>query len=412
MTPFDTILDLLKRIAAALGITPTPTPEPSPPAPPPAPPPVPPPHPADAPLIFPAGTMKTIVPNGTIPYGFPWTQVSRWEPLYTRAGKEFRVSPLLLAAFSIIESHANHYRTGGRTGTREQVLSRGSDGYDSVPAVGMMQIKLGYHRAALPNADGYTPEGNLRLGAKLLAGWIKSEGSWEAALVNKYFPGDDSGSGITQQEYIRAIRGLIAEVKKSWSVPLPTPPPPVTPPSRSGSPYTVDGLSTPIILPFPLHVRLIPPSQTNQRPGQRMTPDRWVQHQTGNANRGANALMHQLYMANGAEGQQLGYHFAIDDHEAYQMIPVNEIAWHGGDGSGPCNYKGLSSELCMNADGNQQKARDNAAILAAEVMNAMNISSLKPHQACAGKWCPTQLLTEGKWPWFVDLVSRYRRERM
>ncbi len=172
--------------------------------------------PTEAVLTFPAGTVKTKVPQGTgQAYGFPWEQVSRWEPLYTRAGNEFGVAPLLLAAFSIIESNANHYRTGQRMGTRFDVLERGSDAFDNVPAVGMMQIKLGYHDPT--NAfNAYTPEGNLRLGAKLLAQWIREEGSWEAALTNKYFPGDDAQSGITQREYIRAIRDLIAEVKASW----------------------------------------------------------------------------------------------------------------------------------------------------------------------------------------------------
>ena len=58
--------------------------------------------PTEAVLQFPAGTVKTKVPQGTgQAYGFPWTQVSRWEPLYTRAGNEFGMAPLLLAAFSI-----------------------------------------------------------------------------------------------------------------------------------------------------------------------------------------------------------------------------------------------------------------------------------------------------------------------
>ena len=172
-------------------------------------------------MTFPTGTVTTKAPNRTTAYGFPWTQVSRWEPLYSQAGDEFGVAPLLLAAFSIIESNANHYTTGKRTGTRAEVIERTSDAFDRVPAVGMMQIKLGYHADKLPDADGYTPEGNLRLGAKLLAGWIRELGSLEKALTERYFPGDDAGSGITQREYIRAVRDLITEVKASWTQPKP-----------------------------------------------------------------------------------------------------------------------------------------------------------------------------------------------
>lgn len=402
MTVLDQILDLLTRIGAALGITPKPTPPPVTPSPPP---PVTPP-PAESVMTFPAGTIKTIAPNSSLPYGLPWTQVARWEPLYTRAGKEFGVAPLLLAAFSIIETNANHYTTGKRTGTKSEVIVRKADAFDQVPAIGIMQIKLGYHD---PNDEfnGWMPEGNIRLGAKLLAAWIKSEGSWEAALTNKYFPGDDAGSGITQREYIRAVRGLIAEVKASWP----------TEPAPSGSAYAVAGTSSTITLPFPLNVRLIPAGQTHQRPGIAMRPDRFIQHETGNPNPGANAFMHMQYLHNGAEGQQLSYHFTVDDEVAYQMLPVDEVAWHGGDGAGPCNFKGLSCELCIEHPvGSPQdtRAQENAAILCAELMNALGIESLKPHIECIGTdhHCPDRILNQpGGFQGFVNRVSVLRKER-
>lgn len=413
MTTLERILDLLTRIGAALGITPAPTPTPDP-VPPVTPSPVIP-TPAEPTLTFPAGTIKTIAPNSTRPYGFAWTQVSRWEPLYTRAGTEFGVAPLLLAAFSIIESNANHYSTGKRIGSTRQVIARKSDAYDQVPAVGMMQIKLGYHD---PNDtfDAWTPEGNLRLGAKLLAAWIKSEGSWEAALTNKYFPGNDAGSGITQHEYIRAVRDLIAEVKASWPN-EPTEPSPGHGPTTTDTPYQVSGLSSPIHLPFPLNVRLIPASQTHQRPGIRMRPDRWIQHETGNPGTGANAYMHMQYLHNGAEGQQLSYHFTVDDEAAYQMLPVDEVAWHGGDGAGPCNFRGLSCELCIEhpiGSPQDRRAQENAAILCAELMNALGIESLKPHVECVGTnhHCPDRILNQpGGFQGFVNRVSALRKER-
>ena len=388
---------------------PTPEPKPEPERPKPEPErPKPEPPPADG-LTFPSGSVKTIAPNSTRPYGFPWTQVSRWEPLYTRAGEEFGVAPLLLAAFSIIESNANHYTTGKREGTRAEVVTRASDAFDRVPAVGMMQIKLGYHDPG-DRFNAWTPEGNLRLGAKLLAQWITSEGSWEAALRNKYFPGDDAGSGISQTEYIRAVRDLIVEVKASWPD---IPKPPVSPhPPPIGNPYPVAGLSRTVTLPFPLHVRLMPASKVNQRPGRLMVPNRYVQHDTGNRTRGANAAMHMRYLFNGAEGQQLGYHFAVDDREAYQMIPVNEIAWHAGDGSGPCNMRGLSCELAINSDIDVPRSRENAAILAAELMNALGIETLSKHQDCSGKLCPQSLLNEPNgWTKWTARVRALQRDR-
>jgi N-acetylmuramoyl-L-alanine amidase CwlA len=71
----------------------------------------------------------------------------------------------------------------------------------------------------------------------------------------------------------------------------------------------------------------------------------------------------------------------------------------------------LSCELCINADINEPQSRRNAEILAAELMNAMGINSLKKHQDCAGKFCPQDMLGDGYWPRFVQRVSELRRER-
>lgn len=189
-------------------------------------------------------------------------------------------------------------------------------------------------------------------------------------------------------------------------------PAPTTPtPSRIGTPYSVAGTSKQVILPFPLKQAIIPTGQTNQRPGYTMIPDRYVQHDTGNRSVGAGAARHKNYLHEGAEGQLLSYHFTVDDKEAWQMIPVNEVAWHGGDSDGPCNMRGISCELCINADINEPKSRENAEILAAELMNALGIGSLKKHQDCSGKHCPGDMLNDGYWPTFVQRVTALRESR-
>lgn len=183
------------------------------PAPPVDPPVDPPPPPPDDRIIFPTGMIQTRMPNGAA--SIPWSQVSRWEPLFTRAVKEggYNYHPLLLALFAVVESRANQYSTGQMTGTRSQVVT----GKGDARSIGMLQIRLDLHQANAPQWDGYTPEGNIRLGALLLDRWMKSEGSWEAALSNKWHPGTDPASGVTREEYIRFIREAIAEVKKVWA---------------------------------------------------------------------------------------------------------------------------------------------------------------------------------------------------
>jgi len=227
-------------------------------------------------------------------------------------------------------------------------------------------------------------------------------------------PGPGYANGETPESVARYLDETVNRLNRYLG--FEDPPTTTPPPSRIGTPYSVAGTSKQVILPFPLKQAIISGNQTNQRPGYAMSPDRYVQHDTGNRNRGANAAMHKTYLHNGAlddygRPQQLSYHFTVDDREAWQMIPVNEVAWHGGDGSGPCNYGGVSCELCINVDINEPKSRENAEILAAEVMNALGISQLKKHQDCAGKHCPGDMLSDGYWPTFVSRVAAFRQSR-
>jgi hypothetical protein len=157
--------------------------------------------------------------------------------------------------------------------------------------------------------------------------------------------------------------------------------------------YSVAGLNTQIELPVPLIVRLIPVTQTRQRPGLiRQTPGAWVQHETGNFN--------------GAEGQTRSYHFTVDDKEVYQMIPVNEVTWQAADGSGPGNMAGVSCELCVNTDSDWTKARKNAEVLAGRVSKALGITKITRHYDYNvgdpdRHFCPKEMMSSGYWPTFV-----------
>jgi len=177
--------------------------------------------------------------------------------------------------------------------------------------------------------------------------------------------------------------------------------------------YSVAGLTTKIELPVPLIVQLIPKSQKNQRPGiTRQTPGYWVQHETANYNVGAGAQMHYRYLANGAEGQLLSFHFAVDDKVIYQMIPITEVTWQAADGAGPGNMSGISCELCVNQDSDWTVARHNAEALAAGVMKGagLTIDRLKRHYDFNAAdpdrhYCPKEMMTSGYWPVFVRNVG-------
>lgn len=190
-----------------------------------------------------------------------------------------------------------------------------------------------------------------------------------------------------------------------------TPPPP---PPGTGTAYHVEGLGQPISLSFPLKQMLVPKSLTLNRPGIPMSPTRWVQHETDNIQPGAGAFNQAQYLVGGAEGRQASWHFTVDDTIAYQTIPVTEVAWHGGDGDGPCNMHGVSCELCVNMlndPARMAKARHNAEELAGKIMGAMRLSIIERHADCCARLanpgdchtgCPKYIIRDGYWATFVS----------
>ena len=152
------------------------------------------------------GNVRTLRPNSRTPYGIPWSNVSRWEPAWTNAGTEFGVDPLLMAAMAVVESDANHYRPG-----TFEVIAR-DDGFGDGVSVGLMQVKPRIWQHLVPNADPDTPEGNIRLGAAIMAYAMGKHGTWQKALTTVYFPTNDP-NGTTQNAYVATVTSLMAEMR-------------------------------------------------------------------------------------------------------------------------------------------------------------------------------------------------------
>jgi hypothetical protein len=194
--------------------------------------------------------------------------------------------------------------------------------------------------------------------------------------------------------------------------------------------FQVAGLDGgPIDLPVPLHINLLPLSRMH-RPGiERHTPGFWVQHETGNSAIGAGARFHRDFLFNGApndlgQEQQLSYHFTVDDHEIFQMVPIDEVTWQAADGGGPGNMSGISCEMCINRDGDMNRARQNAEALAREICHRLGLTAeqVKRHwdfnfgqSGCAEfcetpserrHHCPEMMLLDNYWPTFVANVAR------
>ena len=156
-----------------------------------------------------------------------------------------------------------------------------------------------------------------------------------------------------------------------------------------------------------------PVVSSGARPGIKMSKCIGVTiHNTDNSGVGADAQAHANLLKNSWKNKQQSWHFAVDEDGAYQSIPTDEIAWHAGDGgSGKGNTQTIAIEICMNSDGDLEKATDNAAQLAAQQLKEKGLSADKiyQHHDWSGKNCPSQIRAGKPYSWntFKAKVAAY-----
>ena len=152
--------------------------------------------------------------------------------------------------------------------------------------------------------------------------------------------------------------------------------------------------------------------EADNRPGG-SNPCKYITiHETGNAAKGADAAAHAAYLDSDAgERDMVSWHYTVDDHAIVQHLPDYETAYHAGDGAnGPGNAKSIGIEICVNEDGDFEKAKDNAASLVRLLMAEHGIPSLniKQHNNWSGKDCPHTIRhTSGAWAAFLALCNGY-----
>ncbi|WP_394137409.1 peptidoglycan recognition protein family protein [Cytobacillus oceanisediminis] len=142
-----------------------------------------------------------------------------------------------------------------------------------------------------------------------------------------------------------------------------------------------------------------------------MVPEYITIHETANTGNGANAQAHANLQFNG-NSRQASWHIQVDDLQAIQSLPFDEAGIHAGDGTyGNGNRKSIGVEICVNADGDFEKALDNASAVVGQLMKQFDIPSHKvvPHKHWSGKNCPANLL-KGRWEEFINLCSVERRQ--
>ncbi len=137
-----------------------------------------------------------------------------------------------------------------------------------------------------------------------------------------------------------------------------------------------------------------------------------VIHETGNFAAGADAAMHNRYLhSKEQKNTPLSWHYTVDDHQIYHHLPDSEKGYHASDSGtkGGGNDCGIGIEICVNADGDYTKAVDNAARLAAELLNRyhLDISDVKQHGDFTSKNCPERLRQGDNYEQFLQKIKEY-----
>ena len=106
------------------------------------------------------------------------------------------------------------------------------------------------------------------------------------------------------------------------------------------------------------------------------------------------------------------FHFAVDEREVVQLLPLDRHGWHAGDGEGDGNYRSVGVEICRSVFRNAndrlyRRAEANASLLTAALLRRFGLepSALRMHRDWSGKYCPHRILEAGTWESFVTRVA-------
>ena len=140
-----------------------------------------------------------------------------------------------------------------------------------------------------------------------------------------------------------------------------------------------------------------------------MTPEFIVVHNTANDASAQNEVKYMI-----SNNNQVSFHFAVDDKEVVQGLPLDRNAWACGDGAnGKGNRKGIQIEICYSKSGGArfENAEKNAAKFIAQLLKerGWGVDKVKKHQDFSNKYCPHRTLDKG-WASFVNMIKDYLNE--
>lgn len=143
-----------------------------------------------------------------------------------------------------------------------------------------------------------------------------------------------------------------------------------------------------------------------------------VIHDTQNTSKGADADRHFKYFNGGNRNSSAD--FFVDDKKILQVNDCKKFyTWQVGDGKGKygiTNQNSIGIEICINADGDYNKAFENAVELTKYLMKELNIpiENVVRHYDASRKNCPASMSENGweKWTEFKkaleDNMSKFK----
>lgn len=134
-----------------------------------------------------------------------------------------------------------------------------------------------------------------------------------------------------------------------------------------------------------------------------------VIHDTGNTGKGANANSHFNYFNGGNRNSSAD--FFVDDTQVLQINDYTKYyTWHCGDGHGKygiTNHNSVGIEICVNSDGNYDKAFAKAVELTKYLMKQLSIpiERVVRHYDASRKNCPASM-SNNSWKLWADFKNR------
>lgn len=168
---------------------------------------------------------------------------------------------------------------------------------------------------------------------------------------------------------------------------------------------------------------MVPESKYGTKCPYAMAPKKITVHNTDNEMPAINEINYMI-----SNNNETSYHYAGDEKEVIQAIETTRNAWAAGDGgNGYGNRNTIHYEICRNYDRTRRttnllsplaelysQAEKNAVKAIAQICVENNIvaslDTIKKHQDWSGKWCPSKILSEGRWNIFcAGVIAEYIR---